>query len=161
MHNAPAVGFPVGRSPYYGVLTAVVVLCSLSAMVVWVWQTGGVGWPQWLGLAGSLTTSSWMIWQWWHTPTGFLSWDGEVWAWAVDHQTAIVVPKVELDFQRLLLLRLCSPLGPTRTWVWLESAFAPPRWLALRRAVFDVPRPKTEPMAGSAAQPKSTVVLVP
>jgi hypothetical protein len=118
-------------------------LFSMVIMVVWVSQADGVGWPQGMGVTSSLAMSFWLGWQWWHSPTGFLSWDGQVWTWAVNNQTIVVVPELEIDLQHWVLLRLCSAVDSTQAWVGLERSFAPTRWLALRRAVFHSPRLKT------------------
>ena len=56
-------------------------------------------------------------------------------------------PEVVLDFQRTVLLRLCATEDASVTWVWLDRAFAPARWMALRRAIYDRARPSDDPLA--------------
>lgn len=147
MHNAPAVGFPVGRSRFQGMLIAILSTLGVLTMFIWGWQSETLGWYPWLGLVGCLVTLFWMGWQWWHGPVGQLSWDGSEWAWTVNHQTIVVVPEVELDFQHVVLLRLCLPLNSSDSWVWIECAFCPSRWMALRRTIFDVTKQTDEPKA--------------
>lgn len=136
MYSAPAVGYPVGRSRFAGALIGVIVVCGVLAQLLWSQATGELGWQQEFGLVGCLAASCWVVRQWWCTPKGVLSWDGVVWNWTTGMQPVLVTPEIIIDFQRVLLLQLHSPIGNHCTWVWLECASCPSRWVALRRAIF-------------------------
>lgn len=136
MYNAPAVGYPVGRSHFVGALIGVMVICDVLTLLVWCQATGEIGWQQGFGLVGFLVVSSWVVWQWRCTPRGVLSWDGVVWSWTTGMQPVLVTPEIIIDFQRVLLLQLHSSIGHHCTWVWLDCASCPSRWVALRRAIF-------------------------
>lgn len=136
MHSAPAVSFPVGRSRFEGWLTGSVIVSGLLAVSLWCLQADALGWRQWLAAALWLMTA-WLVgWRWWHSPKGSLAWDGTAWYLAVGDQPLVVVPDVVMDLQQLVLLRLRAPADARVTWVWLDRALNPLRWLALRRAIY-------------------------
>jgi hypothetical protein len=55
--------------------------------------------------------------------------------------------------QVALLLRLREPEKNHVTWVWLERSSSSPRWLALRRAVYDPSRGVDAPPLASGHVP--------
>lgn len=136
MHSAPAVSFPVGRSRFEAWLTGSVILCGFLVVSIWCLQVDALGWRHWLAVAFWLVTAWMAAWHWWHTPKGSLAWDGAAWYWAVKTQSLMVAPEVVMDLQQLVLLRLRSPADARVTWVWLDQALNPLRWVALRRAIY-------------------------
>ncbi len=136
MHSAPAVSFPVGRSRFQGGLIGLLIACGVLTVTAWSLQADALGWRHGLAASVCLATSVWAAWHGWHTPKGSLAWDGAAWYWAVDAQSSVVAPEVVIDLQQLVLLRLRDPAGAFVTWVWLDEALNPLRWVALRRALY-------------------------
>jgi toxin CptA len=134
MHNAPAVSYPVGRSPF-----------ALAAMTL-AWLAGAVGIALWavqaqvasasvvaasavLAACGLIALRSWL-----RSPRGTIAWDGLCWTWTIASEAQSGTPEVALDAQRVLLLR-CNG-GRRAQWLWLERGAQPARWNDLRRAVY-------------------------
>jgi toxin CptA len=151
MHSAPSVTYPVGRSPFAGVLLLVIWLATAVAFVCW-WMGGGSG--SRLGAAALLwlATGLWAARQWWRSPKGAVAWNGESWNWAAGEPGDNGVLEVSLDLQRSMLVRWDGK-GASR-WLWLERASRAERWDDLRRAVYsraalgaplDAKRPTTKP----------------
>lgn len=157
MHSAPAVSFPVGRSRFQAYLIGALVACGVVTVATWCWQVDALGWRQWLAVTSCLMTSGLAGWQWWHTPKGSLTWDGAAWYRAVGAQSLVVVPEVVMDFQQLVLLRLCASEGARTSWVWLDRELNPSRWLALRRAIYTRSRGTGELMVGAVRPPVDAV----
>ena len=135
MYNAPAVTYPVGRSPFQVGLILVVVLAGAAAQGAW-WCLSakhgvvhGLGWLLWLVLG------AWAVWRGVHLQQAQLAWDGRDWRLQAGALSPRVTPQVILDVQHSLLLRLRSEAG-LPLWVWPVQRTQPERWLALRRALF-------------------------
>lgn len=146
MHNAPSVSYPVGRSHFAGtVLLLVWLLAAAATGMGWAQaQAGALRWG-WAGLLLG-TVGLWAARQWWRSPSGALSWDGESWSWSASGRAESGVPQATLDLQRWLLLRWTGADGAIR-WFWLERAHRADRWDDLRRAVYSRARPETLPGA--------------
>jgi toxin CptA len=151
MHSAPSVTYPVGRSPFAGVLLLAIWLAGAAALLSW-WMSGGSG--SRLGSAALLWLVSglWAARQWWRSPTGAVAWNGESWNWAAGEAGDNGVLEVSLDLQRSMLVRWAGE-GASR-WFWLQRASRTERWDDLRRAVYsraaasapqDAKRPLTKP----------------
>lgn len=149
MHNAPAVSYPVGRSPFQAALVMAIVVAGALAQGVWWLQSiehgvgHGMGWLLWLGFAIAALRALW------RTPQRQLVWDGQDWRLHAGLVSLWVTPQVILDAQRNMLV-LLRPAAAPALWVWPAQQMQPERWLALRRALFHLP-PVTGPDASSVA----------
>lgn len=158
MHNAPAVSFPVGRSPLQGGL--LVLLAGLGCFAVAIWSIGSdrLNWRHWTAAGSCVAISASVMWSWWHTSTGSISWDGVAWHWAVGARSVRVLPETVLDLQSALLLRLQMAEDRGVAWVWLDRASSPSRWMALRRAIYCLAKRADAPLADIADNPLATRV---
>lgn len=138
MHHAPAVSYPVGRSRFHGLLVLTVIMVSGVTLTAWIVQADAVLSRHVAGAVLGLLTAAAALQQWWRSPAGNLSWDGQDWHWTSGGEPQLVAVDVVLDGQTVLLLCLRTPRRQSH-WVWPERRLAPPRWLALRRAVFAAP----------------------
>lgn len=138
MHSAPAVSYPVPRSPLLG--WTIVATATLGAMTLalWIVQTEhtqarhlGVG-LLWLVSAGLAA------WHWRQTPAATLTWDGVAWSRVCRNESEWVVPVVMFDVSGCLLLRLHYQQGGVG-WACAERSVYPQRWMSFRRAVFGRP----------------------
>jgi toxin CptA len=150
MHSAPSVTYPVGRSPFAGVLLLVIWLAAAAAIAFW-WNHAS-GWR--LGAAALLWLASGLLAarHWWRSPAGAVAWDGDSWNWAGGDGPDNGMLEVSLDLQRSMLVRWAGE-GASR-WFWLQRASRTERWDDLRRAVYsraaasapqDAKRPLTKP----------------
>lgn len=139
--RAPAVFYPLRRSRTLGVVLAGLVLAG--AAVLGAWLASGAR-PSWgaviaagaLWLAAAVGAMHFWRRQW----VGALRWDGQGWTMEGDGSGEIfralsAPPEVLLDLQAHLWV-FVSPAGHRRTWLWLERASQPERWLDMRRAVY-------------------------
>lgn len=143
MHGAPSVSYPVGRSRFLAALLLLAWLLGGAATAFWWLQSQSSGWRAsgaWLVL---VSTGAFAAWNWWHSTSGVLTWDGQTWNWSGDRRTPTAVPEVRLDLQRCLLLRW--PAGDASHWLWLERATRAERWDDLRRAVYSRASPEALP----------------
>ena len=136
MHSAPAVSFPVGRSRFQSGLVGALITSGILVVTVWTLQADALGWRHWVAAIVCLMTSVMAVWHGWHAAKGHLTWDGAAWYWGVDAESQAVTPEVVIDFQHVVLLRLRDSAGAFVTWVWLDHALNPLRWVALRRAIY-------------------------
>jgi len=157
MHSAPAVSYPVGRSRFQACLIGSLLVCGILTVSTWCLQVDALGWRQWLALTLCLMTSWLAGWHGWHTPKGSLAWDGVAWHWAVGTQSLVVVPELVMDLQQLVLLRLRASNDNHVTWVWLDRELNPPRWVALRRAIYTRARGTGDLLADGAGSPVDAV----
>ncbi|MDH4418037.1 MAG: hypothetical protein QE485_12510 [Acidovorax sp.] len=139
--RAPAVLYPVRRSMALGV--ALVVLLMAGAAVLWAWLAEGAA-LSWVSVctAGGLwlVAAAGAVHFWTQQFVGSLRWDGQGWVLEGDGPEKIfralsAPPEVLLDLQAHLWVCV-SPWGHHRTWLWLERASQPERWLDMRRAVY-------------------------
>ena len=133
MHQAPAVGFSVGKSRWH--LRVIIALWSLGFVVLLIFIRNqallgaqavvAVCWV----LAGIISLKNWQ-----NAPSGRLQWDGQQWHWSgwVDAHAARL--DLLFDFQRVMLVGLKTN-AQRRIWLWLESTSDHCQWIALRRAV--------------------------
>jgi hypothetical protein len=139
MHSAPSVDFAFRRSRLQAWLMVVLVVCESLSLAAWYLSVDVIAWPQ----AGAgvlvLVFSVWLLATWWQTPEGHMSWDGLFWTLSLKGKMAAVNPELVLDLQVVILLRLIEPDGVHVSWVWLDRASNPIRWMALRRAVHNPP----------------------
>jgi hypothetical protein len=147
MHSAPSVSYPVGRSRFAAVLLLLAWLLGGIATALWWLQSQSPGWR--LGAASLVlaVAGACAAWNWWHSVSGVLAWDGQAWSWG-GRQSGVL--EVCLDLQHCLLLRWRS--GSASEWFWLERAGSTGRWDDLRRAVYSRARPEAlpEPRAPAA-----------
>ncbi len=165
MHNAPAVTYPVGRSPFAGMLLLVVCLLGAGALALWMARSrtsivvSAFAAGCWLVATGAAFLG------WWRSSSGWLSWNGEHWLWASAgdrsapalHSPALADVQAgelaaSLDAQAVLLVRWRAP-GTVR-WLWLERSRAPARWDDLRRAVYS--RARVDALPGLAPPPANS-----
>lgn len=140
--QAPAVRYPVRRSPAVGGVLAAVALLAGVALLAW----GLLGTAQNTvsALAGA---ASWLLavaaaWHWWYRQwCGELHWDGQQW-WLDGRLPGSSpmplhgAPEVQWDLQGHLWVCAEAAAGQGRTWLWLECRQQPERWPDLRRAVY-------------------------
>jgi hypothetical protein len=138
MHSAPAVTYPVGRSPLAGALLLLIWLAAAGAIGMW-WAEAS-GWRVAAAALLWLGSGLWAGRQWWRSSTGALTWDGEGWIWATSEGGESGRLEVSLDFQRCMLLRWAGK--GARRWFWLERASRTQRWDDLRRAVYSRAAPE-------------------
>jgi len=142
MHSAPAVSYPVGRCRFQGFVLAGLLVTGACALVAWAVQSEASAARQlgaallWL-LCALIAVRSWL-----RSPSGLLTWDGQLWHWAGSGEPHPVALCMTFDSQTTLLLHLQAAHAPS-IWVWLEQRAAPLRWLACRRAVFGPKPPAT------------------
>lgn len=153
MHNAPAVSFPVGRSPFQGGLLGLLIGLGFFAVVIWTFESENPDWRHCMAACSCVVISVWVGWSWWRTAIGSFSWDGVAWHWTVGTQSVRVLPETVLDLQSTLLLRLHVDENRGIAWVWLDRASGPSRWMALRRAIYCRARLGDEPLADIADTP--------
>jgi hypothetical protein len=133
MHQAPAVGFSVGKSRWHW--RAIITLWSLGFAVLLVFirnqaliGTQAVVAVCWL-LAGIGSLKGWQ-----NSPSGRLQWDGRQWQWSAWVDAPAVRLDLLLDFQSVMLVGLTTN-AQRRVWLWLEPTSDHRQWIALRRAV--------------------------
>lgn len=145
LHSAPSVLYPLGRSRFLGCCLLVGWLLAAGVTLYW-WRASAT--TDWRPLFGcvALLLAAWVIATGWQrAPVGRLQWDSQRWRWesAVYRSgTALEPPRVVLDVQFALLLRLDNQAGAA-WWLWAERSAWPSRWLDLRRAVYAKHRPTT------------------
>src|SRR4051812_24522068 len=149
MHNAPSVSYPVGRFQLAAGLLLGIWLLGAACVVLWSMQMRPSRWQLAASALLLLCAGLCAGWNWWRTPRGVLSWDGESWSWPAVGQAIAGAPHVSLDLQHWLLLRWSSGDGPR--WLWLERVASAERWGDLRRAVYSRARPQALPPDQSAA----------
>ena len=141
MTDAPAVTYPVGRTPALALL--LVGLWSAGALVALV-MVGLPGAPLggWAGglLLGSLLASAWGLWDFWRGQKARrLVWDGANWglredaAEFLDDEARV---EVRLDVQRALLLSYRDPSRARPLWLWAQASSDAGRWHLLRCALY-------------------------
>ena len=141
MHNAPSVAFPVGRCSFAHWLYLGFVSVTTCVWVTWaivqpvsVWMVMG---------AVCLVSASAMGYAASSQKRGTLNWDGNGWCLLqpLEHPEMIGLehPRVSLDFQWVLLLRL-RPLSDSdilkSRWLWLCRQDDPSCWHAIRLAIY-------------------------
>lgn len=135
MHSAPAVSFPVGRSRFQGWLVVLTGSGGVLASLLWLAAADTMGWRLWL-MAMTLSGSCALAWQAWRrSPSGRLSWDGQVWRWRTASASVSGRLTVHLDLQSCLVSSLRTDLG-ARIWLWPERRSEAALWQAFRQAVF-------------------------
>jgi toxin CptA len=149
MHSAPSVSYPVGRSHFAAGLLLAVWLSGAACVALWSAQVPAPAWHLGASVVLVLAAGLCAAWNWWRTPQGDLSWDGENWSWTADGQVRSGCPQVSLDLQHWLLLRWTGAHGPR--WLWLARAGRTERWDGLRRAVYSRARPQALPQDQFAA----------
>lgn len=135
MHSAPSVSYPVGRSRFHAMGLLVITLGGIATGLLWRQQAQPPAWQQVLFAFVWLLGSGVAWWRWRGSPCGILRWDGQLWRWELGASGATGQLTVQLDLQRVLLLRLRAGSGPA-TWFWLERGSETILWDALRRAAF-------------------------
>lgn len=146
MRSASAVRVTV--SPPAGVRGGVALLAGLAAASGAAWVAGHAGLsPAW-GLLAAAPGAA-LGWVLGPSRRAELAWDGA--GWACDHAPGTVA--VQLDLQRLLLLRWEPRAGGAARWLVADAAAAGAHWHALRVALFaGRPEAPTDP----AGQPPLT-----
>jgi len=149
MHSAPSVTYPVGRSPFAGTVLLLIWLVGAVTVVLW-WSLVMEGsWRHVLAVLAVCTCAAFAARQWWLTPEGVLSWDGETWTWEAPGGSQAGSPEVAVDLQRWMLLRWAA--NNAVRWLWLERSRCGERWDDVRRAVYSRARPE----APRGAQPSA------
>ena len=134
MHAAPTVEYPLGRSRFHTFALLIVLLGVLIVDAAWLTQSDASNWRAGLALWLSLLSAAASLHAWRNRPVGILRWDGKSWWWLRGHSHCAGSINVHLDVQGSLLLHFRSDSGVCH-WFWVDRAFAPPRGMALRRAV--------------------------
>ena len=154
MHSAPAVRYPVARSPRVGAV--LLGAWSLAAgMCLWWWLRGGATpWHMAWALLSLSFGAVLAIVQWQGMPTGNLRWDGQAWWWQfADEDEVLVNVSVRLDLQHGLLLHMAGDLPWRAHWCYAERAQLPARWSDLRRALYAPHSSTSVPASGAALLP--------
>ena len=139
--RAPSVLYPLRRSMALGAVLMGLLCAGAAALWAWLAQGAMVSWVPVCTAGGLWLLAAAGAGHFWHQQfVGFLRWDGQGWALEGDGPDKIfralsVPPEVLLDLQTHLWVCV-SPLGYRRTWLWLERASQPERWLDMRRAVY-------------------------
>ncbi len=155
--------YPLGRSRFLGALLLLAWALAGLLTAAWGWLSASYDPRPWLGVMALLLAGGSMVRGWQRSPVGQLIWDGQHWAWESQGYrggAALAAPRVVLDLQSAVLMRLDNPAGAS-WWLWAERSAAPPRWLDLRRAIYARPRPElpTDILAnGPAASDDGTKV---
>lgn len=136
-YKAPPVVYPVGRSRWAAGTMVLGWAAAAGVTLAWTWAAGpGDSAPTW-GWASLLAAGWVLVWHWRSAPTGQLSWDGQDWLWvsrAYPVGTALLRPRIVIDLQSVIVVRLSNPAGAALT-LWLDAGQAPSIWLDLRRAI--------------------------
>jgi len=150
MHSAPSVTYPVGRSPFAGLLLLAIWLAAAAA--IGFWWAGTAGWRPLAAALAWLASGVWAAAQWWRSATGNVAWDGESWNWTATQGADSGRLEVSLDLQRSMLVRWAGK-GDAQ-WFWLERARRAERWDDLRRAVYSrAPREGSQDARSPAPKP--------
>jgi hypothetical protein len=117
-------------------LMAVLLFIEIGTLALWMVAVDSVGWlhlsvAAWIGVV-----FGWMLWSWWHTPAGHLTWDGVTWLLALPSVTLEAKFELVLDLQIAILLRFQTGKGMNSHWFWFEKSVQSERWLAFRRAIY-------------------------
>lgn len=142
LHSAPPVTYPLGRSRFLACLMCAAWCLTGLLMLAWGVLAAAADMRPWLGAAALVIAGLVMARGWQRSPLGQLCWDGQGWTWESQvyrSGATLDAPKVALDLQGAMLLRLDNPAGAS-WWLWAERAAAAPLWLDLRRAVYARPR---------------------
>lgn len=157
-YPAPAVQFPLRRSP---VLAGALALLQVAALLVLlVWLNIGAGAERravlpalflWM-VAAVLAARFWA-----RLPVGALVWDGQGWELrgagsVVASQSLGRVVYIQFDLQRHMALAF--PEARPAVWLFVERSEDAARWLDLRRAVYSRP---TAARSESATQADATL----
>lgn len=139
--RAPAVLYPLRRSLVLGAVLMGLLFAGAAVLWAWLAQGATLSWVP-VSTAGGLwlVAAAGAVHFWRQQFVGSLRWDGQGWALERDGPEKIfralsAPPEVLLDLQAHLWVCV-SPWGHHRTWLWLERASQPERWLDMRRAVY-------------------------
>lgn len=152
--SAPAVAYPVGRTPALGWLLGGLWLAGAAAVFGAVAAApGGRGLAALLAGAAVLVCAGACLAFWRGQRPRTLLWDGERWSLEPPAGGAEfgdgAWPRVRLDLQRVMLLGLAPPQGRRVIWLWAVAAHDPARWHLLRCALyFSICPDAAQPPAG-------------
>ena len=136
MRSPPSVLVPVGRSAWAFLAVLLPVLAGAAVGLAWAWTAQDLLRPALFAVAwGLAAVLAWR--QASRAPTGVLRFEAGAWSWWGDGGPPgeePVRPRVALDLQRLMLLRL--ERAGSAMWLWLTPGGDPGRWLALRRCLY-------------------------
>lgn len=158
--HAPSVSFPVRRSRFLGWcllswLLFAAGLLTLAALHAWDRSTPEAG-LLWAGLLGvTSAVSARLCWRWWHTPTGWLTWEpvaavpvhargptdelASGWWWTPSDGAATVgigLPAITLDGQVCLGLWVpCQSPGARTVFPFFAPSQHRSRWLWVDRSM--------------------------
>ena len=137
MHSAPQVTYPVGRSAFLGLALVAAWAAGAAGCGYWIFSAPVSKWRVLLVVVALLLSGCAAARSWYTSPTGQLTWDGQLWRWhsagyAAGESALDLV--IALDLQRVLWLRLQNSAGAS-LWLWAEKSALPFRWMDLRRAV--------------------------
>ncbi len=155
MTDAPAVSYPVGRTPTLAIMLALLWLAGLLPAAVIVRQQDGLGvFAIGLGLlaAGAALSAFWR-----GQRARLLRWDGACWGLregALESTSDEARVAVHLDLQRVLLLSYRDPQRARRSWLWAQASSDPQRWHLLRCALYSSAKSvaRSESEAGAEAE---------
>ncbi|MDD2810947.1 hypothetical protein [Rhodoferax sp.] len=144
MHNAPTVTYPVGRSSFQAWSLGLLMGLEVLTLVAWGASVDTLRWWHGVVWAGLVITALVLLRSWWRTPASQLAWDGTAWHLTAAHNAWAVQPQLIFDLQTVMLVQLSGSCPAWGRWLWLERAFAPNFWLALRRALHNPRQPVTQ-----------------
>lgn len=153
MTDAPAVTYPVGRTPTLARVLALLWLAGLPPAVMVVLQQGpAVAVVIGLGLlaAGAALYSFWR-----GQRARQLRWDGANWGLCEGAQESggdEARVELHLDLQRLLLLSYRDAGQPRRQWLWAQASSDPQRWHLLRCALYSSAKSVAQSPADAEAE---------
>ncbi len=133
MYFAPAVAYPVGRSPHHAYAIGILAFADI-ATIAWVGQNGhSIGAV--LLILAAVAAVIFAAYSWWHSVCGTLRWSGQRWVWSGWPESASLQVSCVLDLQGYCLLRLTDN-GYGSLWIALcpRSGDRAP-WQAMRRAL--------------------------
>lgn len=153
MADAPAVSYPVGRTPLLAALLALLWLAGLLPALAIARQPGALGT---LVVGLGLLAAGAALWSFWRGQRARrLRWDGA--CWSLDESAAgspfeQARVEVHLDLQRLLLLSYRDPRQPRRRWLWAQASSDPWRWHLLRCALYSSAKSVAPTAPGAEAE---------
>ena len=143
MADAPAVTYPVGRTPLLGALLALLWLAGAGGVVfvLFLAPTGTPSAPSAIISIVSLIFSGLGLRAFWRSQQPRqLVWDGARWALdgPASGQDGGGPARVQVGFdgQRVLLLRWDAPTRRRGAWLWAQASSDPVRWHLLRCALY-------------------------
>ncbi|MCL1960278.1 MAG: hypothetical protein FWG56_00520 [Desulfovibrionaceae bacterium] len=141
-NDAPAVSYPVGRTPRLAWALAGLWLAGAAAVAVAFFSVPALPYRGYMAVlfGACIAASALACLAFWNSQRArALIWDGGRWSLepdsggGYDEQARLYA---RMDLQHTMLLSLEAPHVRRRVWLWAESAHDPARWHLLRCALY-------------------------